>query len=363
LNSLSKFNPLAYGNASAPLALARGNIAGIGFWANLRPANKKESAMCAVAVGYDLCPEVVQFLASPRKLLINGRWVESHSGQTFEVLDPATGDEVAQVARGDAHDINQAVAAARKAFESGPWHKMTPSERGRLLWKLGDLIEQHADALAQLETLDNGKPLGIARAADVALAADQFRYYAGWATKLLGETIPISVVYAPDTEWQAYTKREPVGVVGQIIPWNFPLLMAAWKLAPALTCGCTVVLKPAEQTPLSALYLGQLIQEAGFPDGVVNIVTGYAEEAARARASTSSTTSSTTWSTAWPTWAAASRWARASTRIPRWGRWYRRNSSTASPASWKTALPAGPRPSAAVGAREIGATSSSRLSS
>jgi phenylacetaldehyde dehydrogenase len=234
--------------------------------------------MCAVAVGYDLCPEVVQFLASPRKLLINGRWVESHSGQTFEVLDPATGDEVAQVARGDAHDINQAVAAARKAFESGPWHKMTPSERGRLLWKLGDLIEQHADALAQLETLDNGKPLSIARAADVALAADQFRYYAGWATKLLGETIPISVVYAPDTEWQAYTKREPVGVVGQIIPWNFPLLMAAWKLAPALTCGCTVVLKPAEQTPLSALYLGQLIQEAGFPDGVVNIVTGFGEE-------------------------------------------------------------------------------------
>ncbi len=234
--------------------------------------------MSTAAMGYDLNPEVLRFLSRPGRLLIDGRWVESHSGQTFAVLDPATGEEVAQVARGDAHDINLAVAVARRAFEQGPWHRMTPSDRGKLIWKLGDLIEQHADTLAQLETLDNGKPLGIARAADVALAADQFRYYAGWATKLLGETIPISVVYAPDTEWQAFSRREPVGVVGQIIPWNFPLLMAAWKLAPALCCGCTIVLKPAEQTPLSALYLGELIQEAGFPEGVVNIVTGFGEE-------------------------------------------------------------------------------------
>jgi phenylacetaldehyde dehydrogenase len=234
--------------------------------------------MCAVAAGYDLRTEVLQFLARPGRLMIDGAWVESASGETFAVVDPATGDEVAQVARGTAQDIDAAVVAARRAFESGPWRRMTPSDRGRLVWKLGDLIEQHAETLAQLETLDNGKPLAIARAADVALAADQFRYYAGWATKLLGESIPLSVVYAPDTEWQAYTRREPVGVVGQIIPWNFPLLMAAWKLAPALACGCTIVLKPAEQTPLSALYLGELIQEAGFPPGVVNIVTGFGEE-------------------------------------------------------------------------------------
>ncbi len=234
--------------------------------------------MCAVATGYNLGKDVLQFLSRPGRNLIDGQWVESHSGQTFPVYDPATGDEVMQVARGDAHDIDRAVAAARRAFETGPWHGMTPSERGKMIWKLGDLIEQHADTLAQIETLDNGKPLAIARAADVALAADQFRYYAGWTTKLLGETIPLSVIYAPGTEWQAFSRREPVGVVGQIIPWNFPLLMAAWKLAPALCCGCTVVLKPAEQTPLSALYLGQLIQEAGFPAGVVNIVTGFGEE-------------------------------------------------------------------------------------
>ncbi|MBI1319282.1 MAG: aldehyde dehydrogenase family protein [Candidatus Hydrogenedens sp.] len=234
--------------------------------------------MCAVASDYDLSQRTLQFLSSPRQQLIGGKWVDSASGQTFGVVDPATGEEVVQVARGNAADIDAAVAAARKAFESGPWHSMTPSERGKLIWKLGDLIESHARELAELETLDNGKPFAIAQAADVALAADQFRYYAGWATKLLGDSIPISVVYAPGTEWQAYSRREPIGVVGQIIPWNFPLLMAAWKLAPALTCGCTVVLKPAEQTPLSALYLGQLICEAGFPDGVVNIVNGFGEE-------------------------------------------------------------------------------------
>jgi phenylacetaldehyde dehydrogenase len=220
----------------------------------------------------------LNFLATPRQQLIGGQWVDSASGATFPVLDPATGEEVAQVARGNAVDIDRAVLAARKAFEHGPWRSMTPSERGKLIWKLGDLIEAHARELAELETLDNGKPFGIAIAADVALAADQFRYYAGWATKLLGNTIPVSVVYAPGAEWQAYSRREPIGVVGQIIPWNFPLLMAAWKLAPALTCGCTIVLKPAEQTPLSALYLGQLICEAGFPDGVVNIVNGFGED-------------------------------------------------------------------------------------
>jgi phenylacetaldehyde dehydrogenase len=157
---------------------------------------------------------------------------------------------------------------------------MTPSERGRLIWRLADLIEEHLEEFAELETLDNGKPLTVARAADVPLAADLFRYMAGWATKIEGNTIPISVPYTPGAVYHAYTVREPVGVVGQIIPWNFPLLMAAWKLGPALATGCTVILKPAEQTPLSALRLGQLILEAGFPEGVVNIVTGYGDAGA-----------------------------------------------------------------------------------
>jgi phenylacetaldehyde dehydrogenase len=233
--------------------------------------------MCAAAIDHELSPKVAAFLARPKQMLIGGKWVDAFSRLTFEVIDPATGDTIAHAAAGDATDIDRAVMAARAAFESGPWPKMTPADRGRLLWRLGDLIEAHAEELAEIETLDNGKPFLVARAADVPLAADQFRYYAGWATKILGDVIPISVPFAPGAEWHAYTRREPVGVVGQIIPWNFPLLMAAWKLAPALAAGCTVVLKPAEQTPLSALRLGELITEAGFPDGVVNIVTGFGE--------------------------------------------------------------------------------------
>jgi acyl-CoA reductase-like NAD-dependent aldehyde dehydrogenase len=213
------------------------------------------------------------------KLLIGGQWVEAASGKTFATLNPATGEELARVAEGEAEDINRAVAAARKAFESGPWPKLTPSQRGRLLLKLADLIEQNAEELAALETLDNGKPIRYSRGGDVPLTADHFRYFAGWATKLEGETIPVSI-----PNMFTYTLREPVGVAGQIIPWNFPLQMAAWKLAPALACGNTVVLKPAEQTPLTALRLGELICEAGFPDGVVNIVPGFGETAGAALA-------------------------------------------------------------------------------
>jgi phenylacetaldehyde dehydrogenase len=224
------------------------------------------------------------FVSAPKQMLINGSWVAAKSGKTFAVFNPATAEVVAHVAEGEAADINIAVAAARAAFDSGPWSKITPSQRGQLIWKVGDLIEKHNDELAQLETLDNGKPFGVAKVADVPLAADMFRYMAGWATKIEGNTIPISVPYAPGAEFQAFTLREPVGVVGQIIPWNFPLLMAAWKLAPALTCGCTVILKVAEQTPLSAIRLGELIQEAGIPDGVVNIVTGFGETAGAALA-------------------------------------------------------------------------------
>ena len=228
-------------------------------------------------------PRVASFIEKPRKMLINGKWVDAVSGKTFPTYDPSTGEVLAQVAEGDREDINLAVKAARQAFE-GPWRKMTPSDRGRLIWKLGDLIDAHVEEFAYLDSLDNGKPLTVARAADVPLAAELFRYMAGWATKLEGNTIPLSVPYTPKAKYLSYTLREPVGVVGQIIPWNFPLLMAAWKLGPALGTGCTVILKPAEQTPLSALRLGELIVEAGFPEGVVNIVPGYGETAGAALA-------------------------------------------------------------------------------
>lgn len=220
---------------------------------------------------------VVDFVDGRHQLLIDGQWVDAVSGQTFPIYDPATDQIIAHVAEGGKEDIDRAVAAARRAFDKGSWRRMTPSERGRLIWKLADLLEANLETFAQLESLDNGKPLTVARAADLPLAVDMFRYMAGWATKIEGNTIPISTPNVPNPTFFAYTHHEPVGVVGQIIPWNFPLLMAAWKLAPALAAGCTVVLKPAEQTPLSALRLGQLFQEAGFPDGVVNIVTGFGE--------------------------------------------------------------------------------------
>jgi phenylacetaldehyde dehydrogenase len=228
--------------------------------------------------------DVEAFIGAPRQLFIDGRWCDAASGRTFETPNPATGETLARIAEGDAEDINRAVLAARRAFEEGPWTRMSPSERGRLIWKIGDLILEHADELAQLESLDNGKPFAVARAADVPLAADLFHYMAGWATKIEGNTINISVPYMPGANFHSYTLREPIGVVGQIIPWNFPLLMAAWKLGPALATGNCVVLKPAEQTPLTALRLAELIAEAGIPDGVVNVVPGFGETAGAALA-------------------------------------------------------------------------------
>ncbi len=220
------------------------------------------------------------FLRASHKLLIDGDWVDAASGKTFTTINPATEETLAEVAHGHAEDIDRAVRAARKAFADGSeWRRMSSSDRGRLIWKISELIEENADEFAMLESLDNGKPFTVARAADVPLAADLFRYMAGWPTKIEGTTVPISALPAPG-EYLAYTLREPVGVVGQIIPWNFPLLMAAWKLGPVLACGCTVVLKPAEQTPLSALRLGQIMQEAGLPAGVVNIITGYGDAGA-----------------------------------------------------------------------------------
>ncbi|HWY67649.1 MAG TPA: aldehyde dehydrogenase family protein [Terriglobales bacterium] len=232
----------------------------------------------ATATPLQMQDAVSQFLATPRKLLIDGRWVAASSGKTFDSIDPATGEVLARVAEGDKADIDLAVKAARRAFESGPWAKMSASERGRIIWKIADLLEQHTEELAELETLDNGKPISVSRVADVPLAVDLFRYMAGWSTKIEGSTIPVAGPFF------AYTRREPIGVVGQIIPWNFPLLMAAWKLGPALATGCTIVLKPAEQTPLSALRLGELALEAGLPPGVLNIVTGFGETAGAALA-------------------------------------------------------------------------------
>src|SRR5687767_15573223 len=216
---------------------------------------------------------------SPRKyqLLIDGQWVDAESGKTFTTPNPSTGETLAEVAEADKADIDKAVKAARKAFE-GKWSKMSARDRGRLMYKLAQLIEEKTGELAALETADNGKPIKESTYVDLPQVAENFEYFAGWATKIEGETIPV-----PGQMFN-YTLREPVGVCGQIIPWNFPLLMAAWKLGPALAAGNTVVLKPAEQTPVTAMELGKLIQEAGFPEGVVNIVPGYGETAGAALA-------------------------------------------------------------------------------
>jgi len=221
-------------------------------------------------------PQESQAAVSATKLLINNRWISSESGKTFATVNPATGEEICQVAEADAADVEKAVKAARAAFEQGPWRKTLASERGRLLHRLADLIEENADELAQLESLDNGKPVSVAKAVDVRATVACYRYFAGWADKVQGKTIPI------DGNFFCYTRHEPVGVVGQIIPWNFPMLMQAWKLAPALATGNTVVMKPAEQTPLTALRIGELIVEAGFPEGVVNLLPGFGPTAGAA---------------------------------------------------------------------------------
>ncbi len=237
--------------------------------------------MDAIALDARLSKAAREFVGRQPRLLIDGKLVAAASGKTFPVYNPATGQIIAQIPEADRQDVDLAVKAARRAFDDGTWARVKPNERSRLLWKLADLVEKNLDELAELESLDNGKPAAVARVADVPLTVDMFRYMSGWATKITGSTIPISM----PGEYLSYTIKEPVGVVGQIIPWNFPLLMAAWKLAPALAAGCTVVLKAAEQTPLSALRLGELIQEAGFPAGVVNILAGYGETAGAALAS------------------------------------------------------------------------------
>ena len=224
-------------------------------------------------------PKITRPQVADQLMLIDGKWVPSVSGKTFETINPATGQVICRVAEGDKADVDLAVAAARRAFESGPWPRMSAAERGRLINRLADLIEKNIHELAALESLDNGKPVGDALAADLPLVIKAYRYYAGWADKYHGKTIPV------EGNFFCYTRHEPVGVVGQIIPWNFPLLMQAWKWGPALATGCTIVLKPAEQTPLSALAVAKLAQEAGFPDGVINVVPGFGPTAGAALSS------------------------------------------------------------------------------
>lgn len=224
-----------------------------------------------------LLPAVSSFLSSPKQLLIDGEWVDAKDGQTFATVNPATEEVLVQVAQASAVDADRAVVAARTAFETGSaWSRMTPRDRSHLLWRIGDLIDERAEEFAQLESLDNGKSIASARG-DVGVAAELFRYFAGWATKMEGTTIPMSV---PGRDFHAYTRREAIGVVAGIVPWNFPLTMAAFKVVPAITAGNTVVLKPAEQTPLTALRLGELLLEAGLPAGVVNVLPGFGDAGA-----------------------------------------------------------------------------------
>lgn len=227
-----------------------------------------------------LSAKTTAFLAQTHQMLIDGKWVNAESGKTIDVINPATEEKIGTIPAGEAVDVDKAVKAARRAFE-GPWSKVSPSDRAKMIWKLADLIEAHGKELTEVEILNNGMPLNPAGGMAVPLAANMFRYYAGWPTKIFGDTINVDPPM-PGVEVLTYTRKEPVGVIGQITPWNYPLGMAAMKLGPALATGCTVVLKPAELTPLSALLLGKLVQEAGIPDGVVNIVTGYGETAGAA---------------------------------------------------------------------------------
>jgi len=226
----------------------------------------------------------LDFVKKPKQFLIGGRWVDAQQGKTLPVVNPASGEIITTVPAGDSSDVDAAVSAARSALEGAAWTRLLPAERERLLLRLADAVEADADHLAELESLDNGKTLAMARAVDVPCTVQFLRYMAGWATKIHGHTFDISFPAPPGKRLTTYTRREPVGVVGAIIPWNFPLLMAAWKIGPALASGCTVVLKPAEETPLTALRLAELAQQVGYPDGVLNVVTGEGADAGAALA-------------------------------------------------------------------------------
>ncbi|GAA0700301.1 aldehyde dehydrogenase family protein [Marinobacterium maritimum] len=234
---------------------------------------------------FSLHPDTQAFINRTHALLIGDQRPEASDGGSIDVINPATGERFTQVARGTAEDINRAVAIARNTFEDSSWSRMKPVERERLLWRFADLLEANAQSLAEIECLDNGKSVAIAKAVDIQLAINFLRYMAGWATKIEGSHVQPSVPFMPDAQFHGYTTREPVGVVGAIVAWNFPLLLACWKLGPALATGCTVVLKPAEDTPLTALRLGELALEAGYPAGVLNVVPGLGQDAGAALSS------------------------------------------------------------------------------
>jgi phenylacetaldehyde dehydrogenase len=225
----------------------------------------------------DLDPRTADFISRPLQMYVDGQWVESVSGRRFDTVDPATEQVITTVPHSGPEDVERAVRAARRAFEDGPWSTMTPAQRQRMIWRIAEGITARADQFAELESVDNGKSVAVAKAVDVTWAAEIFYYYAGWATKIEGRTVPVSVPWAPGGKFHAFTLREPVGVCAQITPWNFPLVMAAFKVAPALACGNTVILKPAEQTPLTALLLAEVIAEAGVPAGVFNLLTGFGD--------------------------------------------------------------------------------------
>jgi phenylacetaldehyde dehydrogenase len=233
--------------------------------------------MTAVA----LSESVQEYTSGTTSMLIGADWVQAASGETFPVYDPATGQEIAQAPRSGAEDVDRAVGAARRALK-GPWKRITPQERGKLIWRLADLVEAHLEDFAQIDSLDNGKPINEARFFDVPFTVDMLRYFAGWPTKITGDTIPVSYPATLGNAFHAYTLREPIGVVAAITPWNLPLLAVVKKLAPALAAGCTIVIKPAEQTPLSMALLARLALEVGIPEGVINYVTGYGEDAGEA---------------------------------------------------------------------------------
>lgn len=217
--------------------------------------------------------ETRDFLAREHKLFIGGEWVDGSSDARRSVVDPATGQQHATVVEGNSNDVDRAVASARAAFENKAWSRMKPKDRAAIVYRIGELIDKYGDELAELDVLDEGSPWNVVRNFYVALSADHFRYFAGWTTKLDGSTLPVNM----GGEWLTYSEREPVGVVGQILPWNVPMLMMAWKAAPALAVGCTLVIKPAEDTPMSALRFAEICKEAGLPDGVLNVVTGSGE--------------------------------------------------------------------------------------
>ena len=229
-----------------------------------------------------ILPQTRAFATRHLKMLIDGQWLDAASGATMSFRNPATGEILGEVPSAAAQDVDRAVQAARRAFDNSPWSRMRPRERQNLLWKLADLMERDAQLLAELECLNNGKSAQVARVMDVQLAIDFLRYMAGWSTKIEGSSVEVSMPLMPDDQFHGFVRREAVGVVGAIVAWNFPLLLACWKLGPALATGCSVVLKPADETPLSALKLAELVQEAGYPDGVFNVVTGTGLQAGAA---------------------------------------------------------------------------------